>query len=168
MVAVDVWDPMAPVIVGVLRTPSHLGGIELANGLVYLSSRIAGLRVMDFGPEYRRTLPIEIEIRPGSDVDTINPASRGVIPVAVLGSADFDVSEVNVSKLAFGPDFAPQSGAGRSLRRDVNSDGFVDLMARFRIGESGIEAGDTDACISGEMIDGVPFLGCAAIQTVSH
>ena len=36
-----------------------------------------------------------IDIRPGGDVNPINPMSRGVIPVAILGTDTFDVFDVD-------------------------------------------------------------------------
>ena len=114
------------------------------------------------------TQEVEIDIKPGSELNRINLLSRGVTSVAVLGSENFDVGDVDVTTLAFGPDHAPAARARTVGRhgKDVNADGFPDLIARFRTDESGIAFGDTEACLSGETLDGTPFRGCDTIQTV--
>ncbi|UCE01276.1 MAG: hypothetical protein JSW67_08190 [Candidatus Latescibacterota bacterium] len=107
----------------------------------------------------------EIDIKPDSEVNSINPRSQGVIPVAILGSGLFDVNDVDQSTLAFGPDGA--SIAHRSAHfADVNDDGLTDLLAHFPTQETGIAAGDTEACLSGETLDGTAFEACDGISTV--
>ena len=106
-----------------------------------------------------------IDIKPDSDVNPINPTSRGVIPVAILGSDFFDVTTVDQSTLAFGPDGAPIAHK-KSHFADVNDDGLTDLLAHFRTQETGIAAGDTEACLSGETFDGTMFEACDSVGTV--
>ncbi len=54
---------------------------------------------------YVGALPVEIDIKPGSDPNSINLSSAGVIPVAILSSATFDATTVNPDTifLASGP-----------------------------------------------------------------
>jgi hypothetical protein len=108
----------------------------------------------------------EIDIKPGSDANKINPSSRGAVFVAILGAEGFDVTNIDTMTLAFGPEDAGPARAVGGNHRDLNADGFPDLLVRFRIDESGIKNGDTETCLRGETLDGRSFEGCDAIQTV--
>ena len=138
------------------------------SGLAYVANGDSGLRAIDFGPEYATGVGVEVgvDIKPRSAVNRINPRSRGVIRVAILGSEAFDVADVDASTLAFGPSGAPLAHKKRPRSKDINHDGFPDLLARFRIRESGIAFGDEEACLTGKMGDGTPFEGCDSVRTV--
>lgn len=112
-------------------------------------------------------LQVEIEIR-----SAINPRSRGVVPVALLGSATFDVEETDVASLRFGPnevspahDLADVWTYNEHLA-DMNLDGYMDMMLHFKTQDTGIVCGDTEATLSGLTVDGMAFEGTDSFQTV--
>ncbi len=109
-----------------------------------------------------------------SSRDLRNPACRTdpLISVAMLGSDDFEVEDADVTTLAFGPDGAPpvfdltNPWVFLFSHRDVNRDGKKDLLSYYRTEETGIAMGDTEACLTGERLDGTPLEGCDAVTTL--
>jgi len=108
---------------------------------------------------------IAIDIKPGSDPNSINPYSSGKIPVAVLTTDTFDAVQIDPLSVAFGPNGANESH-GRSHVKDVDEDGDMDLVLHFNTRDTGIQCGDTDSTLTGETFAGVPITGTDSIRTV--
>jgi len=109
---------------------------------------------------------LAIDIKPGTNPASINLRSHGVVPVAILGSPTFDVTRVDSSTLAFGPNSARPAHRALGKLKDVNGDLFPDLISQYRTAQTGIAPGDRQACLTGSTSDGVPFRACDSIRTV--
>ena len=106
------------------------------------------------------------DIKSGSDPNSVNPRSQGVIPVAILGSSGFDASEIDPATVSFGPHGAAPAHEEMIHHEDVNADGMIDAVFHFRTPETGIVHGDTEACISWMTFAGDAFTCCDEIRTV--
>ena len=90
--------------------------------------------------------------------------------MAILGSDSFDVGDVDVTTLAFGPlGASPRHDLTDSVvytahLQDVNNDGFDDLISHFRTQRTGISVGDTEACLTADLTGGGSIIGCDSIR----
>lgn len=150
---------------------------DLGNALHGLDQRvvITGLSWFNTGGSYAdwdyvnvvpTTIPVDLDIHPGSEPNALNPRSRGNVPVAVLGSADFDVTAIDVSTLRFGPAGATPRHRHAGHVEDVNGDAYDDMVLHFRTPDTGIALGDDEACLTGMTNAGLPIEGCDDIVTV--
>jgi hypothetical protein len=108
-------------------------------------------------------LAVNVDIKPGSSTNPINLQSTGVIAVAILSTATFDASTVNPASVTFGPSEATST---QNSLEDVNGDGRLDLVLHFRTQQTGIQLGDTQACLVGQTRSGTAIEGCDHIHIV--
>jgi hypothetical protein len=114
---------------------------------------------------------VAIDVKPGSDHNPVNPASRGVIPVAVLttsaadGDNDFDASTLDPASVRFGRGEAAEAH-GQGHLEDVDADGDLDVVLHFATPAADIRCGDTEVALTGVTIDGQPIIGVDTIVTV--
>ena len=99
----------------------------------------------------------------GSRPNAINPKSKDVIPVAILGSVNFDATQVDFSTAEFGPSKASPVHDGHV--EDVNHDDIFDIVFHFNTQDTCIACGDIDATLSGETFGGVAFTGTDSVKT---
>ena len=99
----------------------------------------------------------------GSDPSAINPKSKDVIAVAVLGSVIFDATQLDFSTAEFGSGKASPVHDGHV--EEVNNDDFFDMVFHFNTQDTGIACGDTEATLSGETFGGDAFTGTDSVTT---
>ncbi|MHB1382000.1 MAG: NosD domain-containing protein [Thermoleophilia bacterium] len=106
-------------------------------------------------------VPVPLAIAIALPLDgRINSRSHGLLSVTINGAADFAVADIDPASVMFAgaaPHRWPRA-------RDVDRDGFDDLVVMFRISDMAIAPGDTEACLVGELLDGTPFEGCSTIS----
>ena len=138
----------------------------------------------------------ELDIKPGSCPNSYNRGSHGVLPVALVGTADFDVSMVDISSLllsradGIGGSVAPNEGppgphtvigdaatpfyGDGCACHEEDGDGIPDLKMKFKTDDlvPALELNDLDPgalvelVLSGTTYDGKPFIAHDCIRLV--
>ena len=126
--------------------PVSMGGAPFPDGTVAFKAELS---------------EVAIDIKPGSDPNSINLNSKGVVPVAVLTTDLFDAATVD-------PDTVLFAGASpvRWTMEDVDGDGDMDLLFHFKTQELGLDECSTEAILTGETTGGVLFGGVDSVNIV--
>ena len=116
-------------------------------------------------------LKILIDIKPGSDPNSINLCSNGAVPIAILGSETFDVYDIDITTLRFAEASVKVVGKKdpNSLcsYEDVNEDIYYDLVCHFVTADiAGVDGESSTATVNGELLDGAPIEGTDSINIV--
>lgn len=124
---------------------------------------IAGVRIFlaPPAPEVPEVIEIIIDIKPGSKQNNINLKSKGVVPVAVLTTVDFNAATID-------PDTAEFAGAEpvRWKLQDVDDDGNDDLMFHFRTQELDLDQDSTEAMLTAQLLTGEEVSGTDEVRIV--
>ena len=99
------------------------------------------------------TEEIQIDIKPGSDLNNINLKSKGVVPVAVLSTDDFDASTIDTDT-----DTVKFAGVSpvRWTMEDVDDDGDEDMLFHFRTKDLELDENSTKATLTATLIGMTP------------
>ena len=147
----------------ILNPPLTITGTDKDTGEVF--KYIYATRTPTLSP-----LPITvvIDIKPDDEPNCFNTNGHGVIPVAILGSGDFDVSQVDTATLSFGGLAVRVRGNKGALCSTVylNEDEYLDLVCQFEDDAANWEVGNGEASLTGSLYDGIPFEGADSICVV--
>ena len=118
-------------------------------------------------------LSVSLDIKPEGCPNPINGRSRGWLPVALLGTADFDVSQIDVASLQLegvAPILSDYEDVAEPFAGDLcgcteaGPDGFLDLSLKF-VTQDLIDAigtwqgGEAPLTLTGALLDGTPIEG---------
>ena len=111
-------------------------------------------------------LQVEVDIKPGSDPNCFNNDGHGVIPVAILGSVDFDVYQIDAGTVSLQGLVVSARGKSNKLQahyEDVNGDGHTDLVVQIEDQDGTFSQGSGVANLTGFLLDGTEIIGSDSI-----
>ena len=111
---------------------------------------------------------VDIDIKPGSNPNSINLSSEGVLPVAIFSSEYFDVTGIEQSSLILAGATAREKGKSGKFGslEDVDGDGYLDLVIHFQTADLNLTEDDTIIILEGFLLDGTPITGTDSINVV--
>lgn len=151
-----------PSFFNVLEDGSAL--VEIKNAGTHLDSFAIDYAVLDI--EYYCTIPVTIDIKPGSDPSSFGADSKGKIPVAVFGSATFDVAQIDDATVRFGDSEGNGAFSTKVGIEDKNGDGYMDKVYHFSFPETNLDTGDLIGYLSGSLLNGNGFAGSSDVNIV--
>lgn len=109
---------------------------------------------------------VTIEIKPGSNRNCFNQNEKGVIPVAIFGSADLDVTQIDIESLALqglSVKIAGRSNKYLAHYDYVNGDDYLDLIVQFQDSDDWINSENGYATVWGKLNSGKLIQGMDTI-----
>jgi hypothetical protein len=148
----DVWPPCE--LTG--KYGGDAGDIDLRFYIPFTYIRIF------LAPPDSEVMDVVIDIKPGSEQNSINLKSKGVVPVAVLATADFFVEMINLDTV----NFAGAKPVHWSFE-DVDEDGKDDIIFHFRTQELyDLDQNSTEATLKALLLNGDEVSGTDEVRIV--
>jgi hypothetical protein len=145
--------------------------VKLTSTIVYPDIDKACATVTSLSPfviGYEVT-PVEIDIKPGSDPNSINLGSEGNVPIAIMTTADFDATNVDPETVSLAGASVGLKGKSNKLMasiKDVDGDGDDDLMLHIDIEEMDLMEGSSVAVLYGSTYDDIEIKGIDSVNIV--
>jgi hypothetical protein len=102
---------------------------------------------------------VGVDIYPNRIPNPVYLSRNYTLYVAILGSANFEVSTVDSSTVKFGRTGTEASPVRPPIMRDLNADGFIDAMYGFMTFDCKFQLGDTEGILTGSTTSGVLIEG---------
>ena len=108
---------------------------------------------------------VDIDIKPRTTPNSINPRSGQNIPVAILTTVGFDATMIDPLTVRFGPGGGLEAHA-RGHIKDVDLDGDDDLLLHFKTEDTQFQCGDTSGTLTGQTVTGLAIEGVDLITII--
>jgi len=113
-----------------------------------------------------------IDIKPCSDPNSINLGDQGVLTVAIMGSADLDVTNIKPDTVKIGDvEIATRGKADKTACsiEDVDGDGYTDFVAKFNVQDltnAALTELTTKLVLTAELCEGPGIFGSDSVRVV--
>lgn len=131
-----------------------------------------GGRSTAFGTILVSHLPLDVDVKPGSEDNTLNTGSYGKFWVAILTNENVDASTVLVSSVRFGGAAIVNQGRGipKTKLEDADNDGDIDLVMQFEtqdlVATGGLKAFTRSIELRATLSDGRVAAGTDEVRVV--
>lgn len=112
-----------------------------------------------------------IDIKPGDSKNVVRASSRRIIPVAIFGSSDLNVTSINPRTIRLsGVDVMLVGKSDKSLCRqaDINDDSYQDLVCDVRVTGSRVGEGEFKIILKAATYNGESLRGVDRIKIVRN
>lgn len=113
-------------------------------------------------------IPVSIDIKPGSFPNSINLGSGRTFPVAIFGTATFDVAQIDPATITLANAAVKFKGNGQPMvsYQDVNSDSILDVVVHIVTEALQLTETDVKAELNGFLLDSRNIKGSDSIRVV--
>ena len=108
-------------------------------------------------------LNINSDIYPNRTPNRAYLSRNYTLPVAVLGGADFEVTNIDSSSVLFGRTGTEASPVRAPMMRDLSGDGLLDAMYGFQTFDCGFQLGDNEGWLTGFTVGATPVEGVDSV-----
>lgn len=119
--------------------------------------------------EIGSAIAVEIDIKPGSEENTINLGSKGNVPVAIFSTPEFDAATINPATITLANATLKMKGKGTLMYSltDLNEDDLLDMV--IHVETQGFELTTSESAdLSGRTFSGTPIFGTDSIRVVKE
>jgi hypothetical protein len=101
---------------------------------------------------------VDIDIKPGSGHKEIDLRDKGVVPVAVLSSKDFDARMIDPKSVHFA-----NAAPVRFVLNNVYRNYHLDMLFFFKTQQLDLDENSSEATLTGKTVEGVSFKGTGSV-----